>query len=266
LDLSHLRTLNASLSGSQIAAEATAVLNRKFGDEAYFDFSAAGANNFKISTTRVASTVTTPVPITITPSAPVVPPITDLSRVTVSQAVAAIQAQIDARTTDLNVSSTAKVTVSYDYSTQGFKFTDGTNVISLKSGTNSTGAEVKNEVLNLTPAIVTVNENGYYPGKVIPNGSVIRAASEQRYGMKVTFDSVNKVFKFQSGKTGDSSAISITSSIEGAKPYRFHHSSITLYTVAWFLVMLFLKTVSFFKSLYLLLKSGTGFVFFNFLQ
>jgi flagellar hook-basal body protein len=210
LDLSHLRTLNASLSGSQIAAEATAVLNRKFGDEAYFDFSAAGANNFKISTTRVASTVTTPVPIAITLSAPVVPPITDLSRVTVSQAVAAIQAQIDARTTDLNVSSTAKVTVSYDYSTQGFKFTDGTNVISLKSGTNSTGAEVKNEVLNLTPAIVTVNENGYYPGKVIPNGSVIRAASEQRYGMKVTFDSVNKVFKFQSGKTGDSSAIAIS--------------------------------------------------------
>jgi flagellar hook-basal body protein len=210
LDLSHLRTLNASLSGSQIAAEATAVLNRKFGDEAYFDFSAAGANNFKISTTRVASTVTTPVPIAITLSAPVVPPITDLSRVTVSQAVAAIQAQIDARTTDLNVSSTAKVTVSYDYSTQGFKFTDGTNVISLKSGTNTTGAEVKNEVLNLTPAIVTVNENGYYPGKVIPNGSVIRAASEQRYGMKVTFDSVNKVFKFQSGKTGDSSAIAIS--------------------------------------------------------
>jgi len=211
LDLSHLRTLNTSLSGSQIAAEATAVLNRKFGDEAYFDFSAAGANNFKISTSRVASTVTTPVPIAITLSAPVQPPITDLSRVTISQAVAAIQAQIDARTADLNVSPNARVIVSYDNSTQGFKFTDGTNVISLKSGTNLSGAEVKNEVLNLTPTTVTLNESGQYPGKVIPNGSVIRATSEQRYGMKVTFDSVNKIFKFQSGKTGDSSAIAISS-------------------------------------------------------
>ncbi|NDF79310.1 MAG: hypothetical protein EB128_07435 [Betaproteobacteria bacterium] len=36
LDMSHLKTVNASLTGSQIAAEATAVLNRKFGDEAYF--------------------------------------------------------------------------------------------------------------------------------------------------------------------------------------------------------------------------------------
>jgi flagellar hook protein FlgE len=203
LDLSHLKTVNTALTGSQIAAEATAVLNRKFGDEAYFDFSAAGANTFNISTSRIAGSVTTPVPITLAANAD---GITDLNKVTINQAVAAIQARINAST--LNVTSgatTGNVTVSYDYSTQSFKFADGTNTISLKSGAT------KNEVLGLTTTAVTVDDTGHYPGKVIPNGSVLRPASEQRFGMKISFDSVNKVFKFESGKTGDASSIAISS-------------------------------------------------------
>ncbi len=203
LDLSHLKTLNAPLTGSQIAAEATAVLNRKFGDEAYFDFSAAGANIFNISSSRISSTATTPVTITLANGSN---GITDLSKVTINQAVAAIQAQIDASALKVTTAGTTfgNVTVSYDYATQGFKFTDGTNTVSLKSGA------VKNEVMGLTTTAVTLNETGSYPGKVIPNGSVLRASSEQRYGMKMTFDSVNKVFKIESGKTGDASSIAIT--------------------------------------------------------
>ncbi len=203
LDLSHLKTLNAPLTGSQIAAEATAVLNRKFGDEAYFDFSAAGANIFNISSSRISSTATTPVTITLANGSN---GITDLSKVTINQAVAAIQAQIDASALKVTTAGTTfgNVTVSYDYATQGFKFTDGTNTVSLKSGA------VKNEVMGLTTTAVTLNETGSYPVKVIPNGSVLRASSEQRYGMKMTFDSVNKVFKIESGKTGDASSIAIT--------------------------------------------------------
>jgi flagellar hook-basal body protein len=203
LDMSHLKTVNASLTGSQIAAEATAVLNRKFGDEAYFDFSAAGANIFNISSSRISSTATTPVTITLAANSN---GITDLSKVTINQAVAAIQAQIDASALKVTTagSTFGNVTVSYDYATQGFKFTDGTNVISLKSGA------VKNEVMGLTTTAVTVDETGHYPGKVIPNGSVLRASTEQRFGMKVTFDSVNKIFKVESGKTGDGSSIAIT--------------------------------------------------------
>ncbi|MFN5498685.1 MAG: flagellar hook-basal body complex protein, partial [Burkholderiales bacterium] len=153
LDLSHLKTVNTALTGSQIAAEATAVLNRKFGDEAYFDFSAAGANTFNISTSRIAGSVTTPVPITLAANAD---GITDLNKVTINQAVAAIQARINAST--LNVTSgatTGNVTVSYDYSTQSFKFADGTNTISLKSGAT------KNEVLGLTTTAVTVDDTGH---------------------------------------------------------------------------------------------------------
>jgi flagellar hook-basal body protein len=132
--------------------------------------------------------------------------ITDLTKVTVSQAVAAMQAQIDASSLKVTTagSTFGNVTVSYDYSTQSFKFLDGTNTISLKSGTT------KNEVLGLTPTAVTIDDTGHYPGKVIPNGTVLRPASEQRFGMKVSFDSVNKVFKFESGKTGDASSLAIT--------------------------------------------------------
>ena len=204
LDLSHLKTVNTALTGSQIAAEATAVLNRKFGDEAYFDFSAAGANVFNISSSRVAGTVTTPIPVTLTASTNGI--ITDLTKVTITQAVAAMQAQIN--NSSLNVtsgSSTGNVTVSYDYSTQSFKFVDGTNTISLKSGAT------KNEVLGLSTTAVTVDDTGHYPGKVIPNGTALRPASEQRFGMKISFDSVNKVFKFESGKTGDYSSLDISS-------------------------------------------------------
>jgi flagellar hook-basal body protein len=203
LDMSYLKTVNASLTGSQIAAEATAVLNRKFGDEAYFDFSAAGANIFNISSSRISSTATTPVTITLAANSN---GITDLSKVTINQAVAAIQAQIDASALKVTTagSTFGNVTVSYDYATQGFKFTDGTNVVSLKSGA------VKNEVMGLTTTAVTVDDTGHYPGKVIPNGSVLRASTEQRFGMKVTFDSVNKIFKVESGKTGDGSSIAIT--------------------------------------------------------
>jgi len=203
LDLSHLRSINAPLSGSQIAAEATAVLNRKFGDESYFDFSATGANTFNISTSRIASTSTSPVQIQLVAGSN---GITDLSKVTIAQAVTAIQAQLNASATLLGTGATAgTVKVSYDYSTQGFKFSDATNTITLKSGAS------KNEVMGLTTTAITLDENGAYPAKVIPNGTVMRAASEQRYGMKVTFDSVNKVFKIQSGKTGDTSSLNVTS-------------------------------------------------------
>jgi len=207
LDLSHLRSINAPLTGSQIAAEATAVLNRKFGDDSFFDFSATGANTFNISTSRIASTSNTPVQIQLVAGSN---GITDLTKVTIQQAVTAIQQQLSASTILNGTGATAgSVKVSYDYSTQGFKFTDATNTITLKSGTS------KNEVMGLTTTAITLDESGGYSAKVIPNGAVMRAASEQRYGMKVTFDSVNRVFKFQSGKTGDNSSLDVTN-VNGA--------------------------------------------------
>jgi flagellar hook-basal body protein len=116
----------------------------------------------------------------------------------------------------------SKVTVSYDFATQGFKFLDGTNTITLKSGTT------KNDVLGLTTTAVTANETGNLGTKAIPNGSTLRAFTEQRYGMKMTYDSVNKIFKLSSGKTGDESSVAVTgTSAAGIALFGFSDSAVT---------------------------------------
>jgi len=144
---------------------------------------------------------------------------TDLTKVTVNQAVTAMQQLLDA--TALNAGG-SKVTVSYDFATQGFKFLDGTNTITLKSGTT------KNDVLGLTTTAVTANETGNLGTKAIPNGSTLRASTEQRYGMKMTYDSVNKIFKLSSGKTGDESSVAVTgTSAAGIALFGFSDSAVT---------------------------------------
>jgi flagellar hook-basal body protein len=125
----------------------------------------------------------------------------DISKVTINQVVKAIQAQLDVAAG--GTASTLKV--SYDYSTQGFKFLDGTNTVTLKSGAT------KNDVFGLTPTPVTLDETGLYGAKVLPNSSsALRLSAEQRFGMKMSYDSVNKIFSLASGTTGDKSSIKIT--------------------------------------------------------
>ncbi len=76
-----------------------------------------------------------------------------------------------------------------------------------------------NAVLGLGQVGSIVDESGLYTpvgaalnGKVMPNGGLIRAVADQRYGLKVSFDNVNEVFTFSSGTTGDTSSIAITGS------------------------------------------------------
>ena len=228
LDLSYLRSINSPLTGTQIAAEATAALNRKFGDEAYFDFSDSASKTFVITSSRVTTTannITAPTsfPITLVGGANGLP--TDMTKVTVNQAVTAIQQLVDA--TALNGGTSNKVTVSYDFATQGFKFLDGTNTVTLKSGAT------KNDVLGLTPTAVTADETGNLGTKAIPNGSTLRASTEQRYGMKMTYDSVNKIFKLSSGKTGDESSVAITAtSAAGTALFGFSDTAVAKSSLA----------------------------------
>jgi flagellar hook-basal body protein len=101
--------------------------------------------------------------------------------------------------------------VSYDYATQGFKFVDGTSTITLKSGSVS-GSPIKNDVLGLTSTAVTLDEAGHYAAKVLPNGNTsLRLSAEQRFGMEMTYDSVNKTFSLRSGTTGDRSSLAVSS-------------------------------------------------------
>ena len=240
LDLSHLKSINATLTGTQIAAEITAVMNRQFGDQAYFDLTDTASKTFQISTSRLTTgTGSSASPLTITLAADATNgPIKDITKATIPQVVAAIQAKLDADTnltTGTNLTSasptyTNRVVVSYDYATQGFKFVDSTNTISVKSGSTT-----KNEVLGFPVTAVALNENGLSGLKAVPNGVSERAAAEQRYGMKVEYDSVNKVFTMKSGTTGDTSSISITvpsTNTIATSLLGFTNSSVTKSTLA----------------------------------
>ena len=240
LDLSHLKSINATLTGTQIAAEITAVMNRQFGDQAYFDLTDTASKTFQISTSRLTTgTGSSASPLTITLAADATNgPIKDITKATIPQVVAAIQAKLDADTnltTGTNLTSasptyTNRVVVSYDYATQGFKFVDSTNTISVKSGSTT-----KNEVLGFPVTAVALNENGLSGLKAVPNGVSERAAAEQRYGMKVEYDSVNKVFTMKSGTTGDASSISITvpsTNTIATSLLGFTNSSVTKSTLA----------------------------------
>ena len=206
LDLSHLKSINATLTGTQIASEITAVMNRQFGDQAYFDLSDNSSKTFQISTSRLTTgSGSAANPLTITLAQGASPAIPDLTKATIPQVVTAIQAQLDASNTLTTTTPANRVLVSYDYATQGFKFTDSTNTLSVKSG----GA-TKNEVLGFPVTAMALNDAGLSGLKAVPNGVSERAAVEQRYGMKVEYDSVNKVFTMKSGTTGDQSSIAIT--------------------------------------------------------
>ena len=207
VDLSYLANSTSAVTGVTIASEVTKVLNQKFGDETYFDFTDASSRTFVLTDSRVTSG-TPPLPtqttVTLAPGANGMPALADFNKVTINQVVTAIQQQLDAATGFGGAANTLKV--SYDYSTQGFKFLDGTNTVTLKSGT------VKNDVFGLTPTPVNLDESGLYGVKVLPNSSsALRLTAEQRFGMKMSYDSVNKIFSLASGTTGDKSSIKITS-------------------------------------------------------
>ena len=79
----------------------------------------------------------------------------------------------------------------------------------------------------MIPMKITADETGNLGTKSIPNGSTLRASTEQRYGMKMTYDSVNKIFKLSSGKTGDESSVAITAtSAAGTALFCFSDSAV----------------------------------------
>lgn len=209
LDLSHLKSINATLTGTQIASEITAVMNRQFGDQSYFDLTDATSRTFQIQTSRLTTgsgSAATPKTITLAASTGTLP--ADLTKCSVPQVVAAIQAQLDADTnitTGTSPNYTTRIVVSYDYSTQSLKFTDSTNTLKIYSG-----SATKNDVLGFPNTLTALTDDGLTGFKAVPNGSLERAAVEQRTGMKVTYDSVNKIFTMKSGTTGDQSSMSIT--------------------------------------------------------
>ena len=232
LDLSYLRSINATLNGTQIASEITAVLNREFGDQSSFNLTdavaGAASRTFQISTARLTSGIGSaaePKTITLTGGADGLP--ADLSKVTIPQIVAAIQAQLNL-VANIKPNAEATLIVSYDYSSQSFKFTDTTNAVSIK-----TTGTVKNDILGFPATWTALAEGGLTGLKAIPNGALIRPSSEQRFGMKVEYDSANKIFTMRSGATGDQSSMAITlANATATSLLGFSNSSVAKSTVA----------------------------------
>ena len=254
IDLSYLKTTDKPITGSDIAAQVTAQMNKKFGDESYLDLSDASNAQFNVIDSRYSTSATTN-GITVTTDHPISIDLTQMAayatnpkQITLEQATAEIQKQLNygeyyqqqkatitaspaytgaatqadkdaliaaiptyaqyvAGTTANPATITAvtsPIKVNYDYATSGFQFADGLNVIKLDT------TQAKNDLFKLSQTPVTLNDSGHYDAKVIPNGVAIRLPNEQRYGMSMVYDSVNKVFSLKSGTTGDSSSIAIT--------------------------------------------------------
>jgi flagellar hook-basal body protein len=237
LDLGYLATSETKVNGSDLALAATNTLNKDFGGQSYFDLSSTENQTFQISTSGDNTTdpktgIVTEYPIDIvlkpgsTPGLGVTKnadgtikmddfgkPDYNEKKVTIDQMVDAIKAQlVDA--------GRPGIQVSYDYSSSQFKFTDGANSLKLKTADSGPNTNLKNPLFGLTQTAVSLVD-GHYPGPnvgpitpVIPNGVAMRPLADQRYGMEVTYDSVNKTFTTQSGKTGDVSSLKI----EGVQP------------------------------------------------
>ncbi|MCE2667127.1 MAG: flagellar hook-basal body complex protein [Limnohabitans sp.] len=194
IDLSFLKGLNKKITGNDLAIEMTNQLNRKFGDQA--DFEIAENQDFKITV------ATTPDPIVETISIP-------KGTYSIEELEAEIQSQLDSPTTS----------AFYDYATQSFKFADESKKpISLSTAAPTAGnLNPTASFFGISTTPTLLKDDGGYDYKCIPNGSSFRALSEQRYGMKVSYDSVNRIFTVSSGKTGDKSSINISALTETGK-------------------------------------------------
>jgi len=189
IDLSFLKEINKKITGNDIAIEMTNQLNRKFGDQA--DFEIAEDQEFII-------TVSTSPAITKTIAIP-------KGTYSIEELEDAIQAEL------VKSPSTPSISCAYDYSTQGFKFTDDSKKpISLAAATGTSTVNKTASFFGLSTTPTVLDDLGGYEFKCIPNGTPYRALSEQRYGMKVSYDSVNRVFTVSSGKTGDKSSLNIS--------------------------------------------------------
>ncbi len=181
---------NRKLSGTQIAAELTNALARKYGDEKPFNFSTVGTPTFSVQLT-LASNKTTLEKLHI-----------DLSTkgdLKPEDLVREVQKQINE-----NTAYKDKITVSYDTQNQKLMFTPtGSNKVTLSSDQTAIGLT--------DPLVQGVNDEALALA-MAPSVSTspFRASNDQRYGMKVEYDAVKQTFVFKSGTTGDTSGIAIT--------------------------------------------------------
>ena len=224
LDMSSLE--GQSLTGAQIATKLTNELNKQFGDQRYWNMTNATSSEPIVLMYGVNDQGAAQNELTLDLSKTALYPVGQkLEELTTEQVVAALQKEVDEQVVTANAANAAfnltksattaakvaidAITVSYDEATRGFKFKQlGTaesaqKTIAIRATTNN------NEVLGLSTAATTLDATGGYGSYVGANGNFIRPASQQRFGLKVEFDSVKQTFSIASGTTGDTSTIKL---------------------------------------------------------
>ena len=188
VDLSHLAKSSTPLTGTMIATELTNYLNTQFGDERYFEFPDEASSKIGLTVDGVLKSV-------------------DLAygkvnlKKTTAEVLTDLQAKVNTAVGD------TKVVVSYDNVARTFKFVDTTTI----PRSLTINAPAANAVFGLTTTPVALTSTGLMPNQVSPNSeSFIRPVADQRFGMKVSYNTGDKTFNFASGTTGDASTISIT--------------------------------------------------------
>jgi flagellar hook-basal body protein len=217
IGLEHLAGSSQKLSGSEIAFELTNVINERFGDGKSFDFTAAASHNFKF--TRITSggaetTTTLDIPTILGIHSPADFVDNQVSAEPLAYAMDAA----------LKADGFTDISVSYDEASQGFRFLQangGTDSLYLSSGaagmdTNAVfglppqTAEADGTIIShgiLLPALDT-DASDVLLKNVRPNGTSFTAATNQRYGISVSY--TEGKFIVASGTTGDESSLAIT--------------------------------------------------------
>jgi len=224
--------IDTPITGIEIARAITNVINKTFGDERYFDFSAlvgnvpgeaSRAGLFKVAVGAAGSSDQVPIADFITVT--VEPPDGgSFAKMTVKQAEEQIRSAIDRQVNVMqqaaealtdpdqkaqalaNVDRLDALTVSYDAVNRSFAFkAREEEKVYLTSATNAS-----NELFGLNANFTEVDlESGLYGADMPPNGVSVLAAKDQRYGIEVSFDDTNSRFTVASGTTGDTSSITI---------------------------------------------------------
>ena len=213
IDLSDLLAAEkkgTSYTGVDMARLMTDRINRQFGDEKYINFD----GELYAGTTTEKNTVMTLV-LSDSASAAAAKTLnlelksTDwepnlTGQITPENLVSKLQAQINAQAADYMNGTTPKVTVSWDSVEKRIKFdTSGlskTQTLTLKGGSDSKG-------------LLGLNKTGTnaadYKEEVLPNGNFKVPVAEQRFGIQVRYDEDKRTFAIYSGRTGDTSSVSI---------------------------------------------------------
>jgi flagellar hook-basal body protein len=224
LDMSSLE--GQSLTGAQIATKLTNELNKQFGDQRYWNLTNASSSEPIVMMYGVNDQGTAQNELSIDLSKTSLYPLGQkMEELTTEQVVTALQKEVNDQIVMTNAANAAfnltkspttvaktaidAITVSYDEATRGFKFKQlGTaesaqKTIAIRATTNN------NEVFGLSTAATNLDASGGYGTYVAANGNFMRPASQQRFGLKVEFDSVKQTFSIASGTTGDTSTIKV---------------------------------------------------------